>query len=99
MLLEAVVTLETTVPTEFMGDIVSDLNARRGRILGMDAAGGMQVVRTQVPLAELTTYSSELRTMTGGQGFYTLEFSHYDPVPQRLAADIVERAKQSEDDK
>jgi len=99
VLLEPVVILETTVPAEFMGDIISDLNARRGRILGMDAAGGMQVVRTQVPLAELTTYSSELRSMTGGQGSYTLEFSHYDPVPQRLAADIVEKAKRSEDEK
>jgi elongation factor G len=92
-LLEPTVTLETTAPPEFMGDIVSDLNSRRGRILGMDSVGAMQVVRAQVPLAEVTAYSSELRSMTGGQGTYTLEAASYEVVPQRLAADIIERAK------
>ena len=92
-LLEPTVTLETTAPSEFMGDIVSDLNSRRGRILGMDSAGSLQVVRAQVPLAEVTAYSSELRSMTGGQGTYTLEAASYEVVPQRLAADIIERAK------
>ncbi len=98
VLLEPIATVETVVPTEFMGDVVSDLNARRGRILGMDSVGGMQVVRAQVPLAELSTYSSELRSMTGGQGSYRLEASHYDAVPQRLAAEIVQRAKQAKED-
>jgi len=98
VLLEPIATVETVVPTEFMGDVVSDLNARRGRILGMDTVGGMQVVRAQVPLAELSTYSSELRSMTGGQGSYRLEASHYDAVPQRLAAEIVQRAKQAKED-
>jgi len=98
VLLEPIAIVETVVPAEFMGDVVSDLNARRGRILGMDTAGGMQVVRAQVPLAELSTYSSELRSMTGGQGSYRLEASHYDTVPQRLAAEIVQRAKQAKED-
>jgi elongation factor G len=93
VLLEPTVTLETTAPPEFMGDIVSDLNSRRGRILGMDSAGSMQVVRAQVPLAEVTAYSSELRSMTGGQGSYTVEAASYEVVPQRLAADIIERTK------
>jgi elongation factor G len=92
-LLEPTVILETTAPSEFMGDIVSDLNSRRGRILGMDSAGSMQVVRAQVPLAEVSAYSSELRSMTGGQGTYTLEAASHEVVPQRLAADIIERAK------
>jgi elongation factor G len=93
VLLEPTVTVEATAPPEFMGDIVSDLNSRRGRILGMDTAGSMQVVRALVPLAEVTTYSSELRSRTGGQGSYTIEASGYEVVPQRLAADIIERAK------
>ena len=95
VLLEPIVTLETTVPSQFMGEVVSDLNARRGRILGADAVGSLQVVRARVPLAELVTYSSELRSMTGGQGSYRLEASHYDIVPQRLAAEIIERAKKA----
>lgn len=99
VLLEPIVIVETTVPSQFMGDVVSDLNARRGRILGTDAVGSMQVVRAQVPLAELLTYSSELRSMTGGQGSYRVEPSHYDIVPQRLAAEIIERAKKAREEK
>ena len=96
-LLEPIVLLEVTVPNEFMGDITSDLNGRRGRILGMDSLGDLQVVKALVPVGEISRYATELRSRTGGQGFYTVEFSHYDVVPQRIQEELVARAKAKED--
>ncbi len=92
-LLEPIVILEVNVPVKFMGSITSDLNSRRGRILGMDAASGMQVIKAQIPLSEVTNYSTELRSTTGGEGHYTIELSHYDPVPSHVAQTIVEKSK------
>jgi len=92
-LLEPVVTTEITVPTQYMGDITGDLNGRRGRIQGMDSLGELQVVQAEVPMAEVTRYATELRSMTGGTGSYTMEFLRYDIVPQRLAEQIIARAK------
>lgn len=91
-LLEPVVVLEVCVPGRFLGDITGDLNSRRGRILGMESSGQTQVIRAQVPLAELMRYSAQLQSITGGEGYYTLEFSHYDVVPQKLAEDIIARS-------
>ena len=76
-----------------MGDITGDLNSRRGRIQGMDSVGDMQVIRARVPLAEIASYSTELRSMTGGEASYTLTFSHYDVVPGNVASQIVEKLK------
>jgi len=96
VLLEPIVKLEITVPDSHLGDITSDLNTRRGRMEGMDnAGGGFQVVTAKVPLAEVTTYSRSLSSMTGGQGSYTYEFSHYEPVPPQEQSKIVAAAKRS----
>jgi len=100
-ILEPFVNLAITVPDEYLGDISGDLNSRRGRIQGMEAgAGGTQTIRAQVPLAEVAQYNTQLRSITGGQGTYTMELSHYEPVPANVQQQIVEsavRAKQAED--
>jgi len=94
VLLEPIVQLEITVPDSHLGDITSDLNTRRGRMEGMDnAGGGFQVVKAKAPLAEVTTYSRSLSSMTGGQGSYTYEFSHYEPVPPQEQSKIVAASK------
>ncbi len=98
VLLEPIVKLEITVPDSFLGDVTSDLNTRRGRMEGMDGAGaGYQVVLAKIPLAEVTTYSRSLSSMTGGQGSYTYEFSHYEQVPPQEQSKIVAAAKRSDD--
>ncbi len=92
-LLEPIMSVTVTTPEEFMGDIMGDLNGRRGKVLGMDNAGKNQVIKAQVPMAEFLTYAPDLRSMTGGRGIYTMEFSHYDEVPSHIAEKIVEEAK------
>ncbi len=92
-LTEPIVNLEVVVPGKFMGDITGHLSGHRGRISGMDQLGDMQVVRAQVPMAEVQNYSAELKAITGGEGFYSLEFSHYDVVPSSIAAPIIAAAK------
>ena len=92
-LLEPIVTLHITVPNNKVGDVNSDMSGRRGRVLGMEAAGGdLQTVSVMVPLAEVTTYARSLSSMTGGQGSYTKEFSHYDVVPGNVQKTIIEKA-------
>jgi elongation factor G len=91
-LLEPIVTLHVTVPGSKLGDINSDMSGRRGRVIGMDSAGGdLQTVTAVVPLAEVTTYARSLSSITGGQGSYTIEFSHYDVVPPNVQKEIVEK--------
>jgi elongation factor G len=75
-----------------MGDIMGDLNGRRGRVLGMDSEGKYQVIKAQVPMAEFLTYAPDLNSMTGGRGLYTMEFSHYDEMPAQLAEKVIEAA-------
>lgn len=90
VLLEPISIIEVTIPEEYMGDINGDLNSRRGRILGMEAvAGGRQVIRAQVPEAEVLRYSTDLRSMTGGRGTFTMKFSHYDEVPEHIAQQLI----------
>ena len=92
-LLEPIVTLHITVPSNKVGDVNSDMSGRRGRVLGMESAGGdLQTVSVMVPLAEVTTYARSLSSMTGGQGSYTMEFSHYDVVPGNVQKSIIEKA-------
>ncbi len=89
-LLEPYVEIAVTVPEEFMGDINGDLNSRRGRILGMEpVGGGRQCIRAIVPEGEVLRYSTDLRSMTGGRGSYSLKFSHYDEVPEHVAQGII----------
>ena len=93
-LLEPVMHLEISVPGEKLGDITSDLNTRRGRMEGMDSLpGGMQVVHARAPLAELMTYARSLSSMTGGQGSYSMEFSHYEQVPPNEQNKIIANAQ------
>ena len=99
VLLEPVVNMEIVVPSRFMGDITGDISGRRGRILGMDTLGEMQVVKAQAPLAEVQRYSTELRALTGGEGFYAVELSHYDPVPSNIAQQIAAAAKREEEER
>jgi elongation factor G len=92
-LLEPIMRVEITVPDEFAGSIMGDLNSRRGRIQGMDNKGGNTVVKAEVPMAEMLTYGAELTSMTQGRGTFAMEMSHYDVVPQQLQEKIITHAK------
>jgi elongation factor G len=82
ILLEPIVNIEITAPERFVGDLSSDLAGKRGHVTGTDSTGGgLMAIGGQVPLSEIADYQSRLRSMTGGQGSYTIEFSHYAPVP------------------
>jgi elongation factor G len=93
VLLEPIVNLEIEIPSRFMGDITSDLNTRRARITGMDTAGDSQVIKAQVPLAEMQTYSTQLRSITAGEGSFSMDFSHYDVVPGNVAQTVIAKAQ------
>ncbi len=98
-LLEPVVKMEITVPEANVGDVYSDMSGRGGRVQGSDAAGGsMQTVHCEVPLREVTTYNRTLSSMTGGQGSFTMEFSHYDVMPPNVQQDVVSKAKLHEEE-
>ena len=86
--------MEITVPEEVMGDVIGDLNGRRGRVLGMESKGRYQVIKAQAPMAEILTYALDLNSMTGGRGTFTVEFSHYEEVPANLAEKIIAAAKE-----
>ena len=98
VLLEPIVNMEVTVPEQYMGDVIGDLNSKRGRILGMQPKGKMQVVSAQVPLAEVSRYSIDLRSITGGRGLFSLELSHYEEVPDHTAQKIIAGAKKEQDE-
>ena len=91
--LEPMMRVEVTMPEEFMGDVIGDLNSRRGHIEGMDPRGSTQVVRAAVPLAEMFGYATDLRSMTQGRASYSMELSHYAEVPTNLAAELVAKSK------
>lgn len=91
-LLEPIMELEVITPEDFMGDIMGDLNSRRGRVLGMDSKGKNQIVKALVPMAEVLTYAPDLRSMTGGRGNFTMTFVQYDEVPVQLAQKIIDDA-------
>jgi elongation factor G len=98
VLLEPITNVRVTVPDTFMGDVIGDLNSKRGRILGMEPKGKMQVVSAQVPLAEMSRYSIDLRSITGGRGVFSVEFSHYEEVPEHIAQKIIEQHKKEQED-
>jgi elongation factor G len=89
-LMEPIMNVEIRIPEAFMGDVNRDLNGRRGRVLGMDAREGMQIITAQVPQAELFTYSTELRSLTGGRGTFTATLDHYEDVPTHIAEKVIE---------
>jgi elongation factor G len=92
-ILEPVMNVEVYAPSEFAGDLMGDLNSRRGRIAGMDSRGQTTVIRAQVPMAEMLTYEQNLTSATGGRGSYHMEYSHYEEVPSHQLAKIVAHAK------
>jgi elongation factor G len=92
ILLEPVMLVEVTTSEDFYGDVIGDLNRRRGTILGMESRGTMYVVRGHVPLAEMFGYVNDLRSMTSGRASYSMEFAHYDPVPKSIAEEIAAKA-------
>ena len=99
ILLEPIVNLEVIVPEEFTGDVMGDISARRGRIQGMEPVGkNLQKIIAQVPMAELYKYSTTLRSMTQGRGWFTQEFSHYEPVPKEIAEKIIAESKEQKED-
>jgi len=89
VLLEPIMKVEVVVPDEYMGDVMGDLNSRRGRIEGMEARGNAQVIRCNVPLKEMFGYATTLRSLTQGRGTYTMIFDHYEEVPQNIADEII----------
>ena len=92
-LLEPIMNVEITVPDDFAGSIMGDLNSRRGRIQGMDNKGGNTIVKAEVPMAEMLTYGADLTSMTQGRGSFNMEMHHYDIVPGQLQEKIIEKAK------
>ncbi|HEY3364614.1 MAG TPA: elongation factor G [Symbiobacteriaceae bacterium] len=93
VLLEPYMGVEVVVADEYMGDVIGDLNSRRGRIEGMEARAGAQVIRAKVPLSEMFGYATDLRSRTQGRGVYTMQFDHYEEVPQNVAKPIIEKAQ------
>jgi elongation factor G len=91
-LLEPIMRVEVVVPEEYMGDVIGDLNSRRGRILGMEARAGSQIIRTEVPLAEMFGYATDLRSRTQGRGSFTMHFSHYEQTPTNVAEEVITKA-------
>jgi elongation factor G len=92
-LLEPIMKVEVTTPDAFLGDVVGNLNSRRGQINGMDPRGGAQIIHALVPLAEMFGYATDLRSMTQGRATYSMEFSHYQPVTQEVAKTVLARAR------
>jgi elongation factor G len=92
-LLEPIMVMEITVPDDCMGDVIGDLNSRRGRVLGMETKGKKQIIKANVPQAEVLKYAPDLRSMTAGRGLFTMKFSHYEEVPGQLQEKIVEASK------
>jgi elongation factor G len=85
--------VEVRVPEDYMGEVIGDLNARRGNVGGMDSVGGLQVIRAEVPLANMFGYVNDLRSKTQGRAVYTMQFKEYQSVPGSIAEEIVAKAK------
>ena len=95
ILLEPIMKLNVTVPDNYTGEVMSDLNTKRGRIIGMTPGGNSTLIEAQVPLSEVQRYAQDLRSVTQGRGSYRLEFDHYDPVPTNLEPKVIEEAKRA----
>jgi elongation factor G len=97
VLLEPIMTVTVAVPEDSVGDVIGDLNSRRGRPLGMEPAGSMTEVKAEVPMAVMLSYAPDLRAITGGQGEYTMELARYEEVPGHLAQKVVSEAREDEE--
>lgn len=93
ILLEPIMSVEVVVPEEYMGEVIGDLNSRRGRIMGMDSRAGAQIVSSMVPLANMFGYSTDLRSATQGRATYAMTFDHYEPVPKSVSDEIIAKVK------
>ena len=93
VLLEPIMSVEIVVPDEYMGNVVGDVNSRRGRIEGMELRGTTQIIKSMVPLSEMFGYATELRSRTQGRGAFTMHFGQYEEVPASLAEEIVSRVQ------
>src|SRR5947209_18658866 len=96
-LLEPIMHVDITAPAEYIGDIMGDLNSRRGRVEGVEADGDTQTVKARVPLAEMLTYGSTLRSITQGRGSFHMEMSHYEEVPRNLQDKIITDSKKAKE--
>jgi elongation factor G len=97
VLMEPIMTVTVHVPEDAVGDVIGDLNSRRGRPLGMEPKGTMTEVKAEVPMAEMLSYAPDLRAITGGRGEYTMELARYEEVPAHLAGSVVEKAGREEE--
>ncbi|MEA2362518.1 MAG: elongation factor [Thermoleophilaceae bacterium] len=97
MLMEPIMTVTVTVPEEAVGDVIGDLNSRRGRPLGMDPKGSVTEVKAEVPMAEMLSYAPDLRAITGGQGEYTMELARYEEIPAHIAQSVVQEAAREQE--
>jgi elongation factor G len=93
VILEPIMTMEVTVPDECMGDVIGDLNSRRGKVLGMETKGHSEVIKAKVPMSEVLKYAPDLRSLTSGRGEFHLEFSHYEELPAHLGEKVIREAK------
>jgi elongation factor G len=96
VLLEPIMLVTASVPESSVGDVMGDLSSRRGRPLGTEASGGMTEVKAEVPMSEMLSYAPDLRSITGGQGEYTMEFARYEEIPAHLAQKVVAKAAEEE---
>ena len=96
VILEPIVNVKVLVNEEYMGDIMGDMNKRRGRVLGMEHQGSKQLIECEVPMSEMFSYTADLRSMTQGRGTYTLEFARYEETTPDVQAKIIEEAKKEE---
>ena len=93
VLLEPIMNVSVYIPDEYMGDIIGDISSRRGRVLGSDSQGGITEVKAHVPMSEILKYAPDLRSMTGGQGTFTMEFDHYEECPAQVSEKVIEESK------
>jgi len=92
VILEPVMKIEIMIPDECMGDVIGDVNSRRGKVSGVDPLNGTHVVKALIPMSEVLTYAPELRSITSGRGTFSMDFSHYDEVPDHLVSKIIDEA-------
>jgi elongation factor G len=85
--------VEVVVPEEYMGDVIGDINSRRGKVMSMDARGGAQIINAHVPLSSMFGYATDLRSSTQGRATYTMVFDHYEQVPKAISEEIIAKVK------
>jgi elongation factor G len=98
VLLEPIMKMEVVVPEDYVGDVMGDLNSRRGRVAGIDVNDGIQIIKALVPMAEILTYAPDLRSITSGRGTFTMEIDHYEEVPAQFAEKIVQAAQKEKEE-